>query len=490
MGRLLRYAFVLALAGGVGCYVVLGPFSLEDLDPSTADRNAAAVPNGPTSPTSPASIDEELDYTVAKQLASLAGWRTFLSAHPSGAYAQSARAEVARLLGAPTTTADAAPGENSLADKPSGPLASLRSYAQLAMAKVEQLLNSDEAPSSGNLSAPEQTPAGGASQLAPPAPSAAEGALPSASAPSHVANPADNAEPSSTLPARNDSAAGTQLAALAPDETCRRDEARLAQLRSAPSPGEAARFANELGCERLRSQVLDLMQNLTPAPAQESAALIPPGVQVESVGAHPASPLASVDVASPESSETCKRDEERLARLGSNPSGDEALRFVKELGCERLLPELQRLLHGPEFDASAPANPSSSSSNLLSPVCASEREALDRLRAEPSAGAAGLFSRDLKCEGLRPQVRLLMESLGPPDLVGSAASMDEPKAPEARPSTQLAAGANAASCQRETAELNHVRETPDLGDAKRFANALTCNALKPQVARLLESFGQ
>ena len=96
-----------------------------------------------------------------------------------------------------------------------------------------------------------------------------------------------------------------------------------------------------------------------------------------------------------------------------NPSGDEALRFVKELGCERLLPQLQRLLHSLDFDASAPRAPANSAhlNPLLGQTCASERAALDRLRQEPSAEAAGLFWRALQCEGLRPQVRLLMESL-------------------------------------------------------------------------------
>jgi hypothetical protein len=86
-----------------------------------------------------------------------------------------------------------------------------------------------------------------------------------------------------------------------------------------------------------------------------------------------------------------------LARLGSNPSGDEALRFVKELGCEKLLPQLQRLLDSPDFDASAPRAPADSahSSPLLGQTCASERAALDRLRQAPSAEAAVLFWRDL-----------------------------------------------------------------------------------------------
>jgi hypothetical protein len=43
------------------------------------------------------------------------------------------------------------------------------------------------------------------------------------------------------------------------------------------------------------------------------------------------------------------------------------------------------------------------------------------------------------------------------------------------------------ACRRETAELNRIRATLNLGDAKRFASAVTCEALKLQAARLLES---
>jgi hypothetical protein len=497
MGRLLKYVFVLALAVGVGCYV-FGPLSLEDLLPMLADRDPAVVPVEPTPPASPASIDEELDYTVAKQLASLAGWRAFLDAHPSGAYAQSARAEVARRLGASTATPGAAPSNNGRGSGLSERLASLASYAQFATAKVEQLLLDDEAPASGNPAVSAQAPAGerGASQPAHPVSSAAEGAVPATAAVSHDAsqdaNPADNAERSSAPPARTGGAAGTQLAALAPDEICQRDEARLARLRSAPSLDEAARFANEVGCERLRPQVLSLMESLAPIPAQDASTATPPGAKVESETAYPASPPLGADVVSPASEETCKRDEERLVRLGSNPSGDEALRFVKELACEKLLPQLQRLLHTLDFDVSAPRAPAdpAHSNPLLGQTCASERAALDRLRQEPSAEAAGLFWRDLQCEGLRPQVRLLMESLNvAPDSVGSAAAPGEPEARGATSDapTPIETGP---TCRQETAELNRVRATPNLSDAKRFASGVTCGALRPQVARLLESLGE
>ena len=48
--------------------------------------------------------------------------------------------------------------------------------------------------------------------------------------------------------------AGLQVVTPTQDEICRRDEERLERLRNSPSSEEAERFANELGCERLRPQ--------------------------------------------------------------------------------------------------------------------------------------------------------------------------------------------------------------------------------------------
>jgi hypothetical protein len=335
-----------------------------------------------------------------------------------------------------------------------------------------------------------------ASRSANPVSPAEEGAVPATAAVSSDVSqgtkPAD--KPMLSAPSvGTDGAAESQLAALAPDGVCQRDEDRLAQLRNNPSRDEAARFANELGCEKLRPQLLALIESLEPAPAApEVSSTASPGAQTENETAHPSARLASANVASSTSEETCKRDEERLVRLGTNPSGDEALRFVKELGCEKLLPQLQRLLHSLDFDASVPRAPADSahSNPVLGQTCASERAALDRLRQEPSAEAAGLFWRNLQCEGLRPQVRLLLESLNlAPDSVGSAAAPGEPEARGATSDTPTAIETDP-SCRRETAQLNRVRATPDLSDAKRFAATVTCDALKPQVARLLESFGE
>ncbi len=74
-----------------------------------------------------------------------------------------------------------------------------------------------------------------------------------------------------------------EVAALTPDEICQRDGDRLERLRSSPTSDEAARFANELDCEKLRPQLLGLMASLGyAAPAQAAA---PPNPSVKVVSA-------------------------------------------------------------------------------------------------------------------------------------------------------------------------------------------------------------
>ena len=45
-------------------------------------------------------------------------------------------------------------------------------------------------------------------------------------------------------------------------EICKRDEEKLARLRANPAPDEIARFERELGCTRLRPQVVRLRESL------------------------------------------------------------------------------------------------------------------------------------------------------------------------------------------------------------------------------------
>jgi hypothetical protein len=203
-----------------------------------------------------------------------------------------------------------------------------------------------------------------------------------------------------------------------------------------------------------------------------------------------AAALAGTDVAALTPDESCKRDGDRLARLRGSPSGEEAQRFESELACERLRPQLRRLIENLGFaPPPAPAD-SSPADSLLTGVCTSQRAALDRLRKEPTAEAARQFWRDLQCERLRPQVRLLMESLNlTPELLGSVVTPAEGHE-GARPDAQTPNAANPVACRQEAAELNRIRASPDIGDAKRFASIVTCDELKPQAARLLESLSE
>jgi hypothetical protein len=240
----------------------------------------------------------------------------------------------------------------------------------------------------------------------------------------------------------------------------------------------------------LLPQIVSLMKSLAPRPAAADVSNPAPSTaQAAGEDARPASPVRGADVVTLTSNTICKRDADRLARLRSNPSGEEAQRFASELSCEALRPQLQRLMESlglvaPTDPAAANSSPASDSS--FTQICASERAELHRLRKEPSAEAAGLLWRNLKCEGLRPQIRLLMESLNvAPDTVGSSR---EAERHEAASSDALSPNeADPVACRRETAELNRIRTTLDLGEARRFASAVTCETLKPQAARLLES---
>ncbi len=306
---------------------------------------AAAMAVPPTS----VDLDEALDYRLAERVGSLEGWRAFLAAHPSGFFAQLARAQIEKMLPAGTASASA--------------------------------------------------PAGAA----------------------YVGGPS-NTQPAAGGTGRAASAASaTAATALAPSEICKRDGDRLARLRGNPS-AEAKHFETELGCEILRPQLLRLMESLGLAAAARSA----------------------------------------------------------------------------------PSNPSPSDSSLPGPRltcdCAAEEAALDRLRADPSDELARQFWRDLQCERLRPQVRLLMESLDlTPDSPGSPPSpgdgqrdaLDAPSTGNGvrgMSATTTGAAADSGACRREAEELDRIRANPDRRLAERFARTVTCDALKPQAARLLESF--
>ena len=218
-----------------------------------------------------------------------------------------------------------------------------------------------------------------------------------------------------------------------------------------------------------------------------------------------AAPLvtARTEVASPLSPEAlCERDGDRLVRLRANPTNEEASSFASELSCEKLRPQLSRLMESLGFAMPAPAPQAPRAAQAAvaerkpATDCASEQAALDRLRAEPSIDEAQSFWRGLQCERLRPQARMLMESLdivveepSPHPVLGVASTSLSPKANDVRavvaPGDSVAVDPTA--CDREKQELERLRANPDRRDAERFARRMTCAALKPQAARLLDS---
>ncbi len=265
--------------------------------------------------------------------------------------------------------------------------------------------------------------------------------------------------------------AGSEVEPSAPDEICKRDEERLERLRSAPSLEQAERFDSELRCETLRPQLRGLMASLSPlapAPAPEvSNGLADAKTAIEAPGS---GPVAGSEVEPSAPDEICKRDEERLEQLRSRPLSDEAARFDSQLRCEKLRPQLVRLIESLGGEpSSASQSPSVRGMSVLGAKaasdCVSDQDRLNRIRAQPSAAAAQQFWRDLQCEQLRPQVRLLLESMN----VGA----DPPGA-----------------CQREAEELNRIRTNPNRREAESFAQDVTCDALKPQAKRLLESLAE
>ncbi len=142
-----------------------------------------------------------------------------------------------------------------------------------------------------------------------------------------------------------------------------------------------------------------------------------------------------VDVApapAPTAAQICKRDEARLAHLRVDPSAEQVAQFVRELGCEDLRPQVQRLAESLGVETGAKTQAASLTSpvaaveqskgvvqNKIAPppadsaqACKREDEELARLRANPDRESVLRFTKALKCEDLRAQAARLLESVG------------------------------------------------------------------------------
>lgn len=109
-------AFITALTAGV-----LNPYAPPAIDvanvnahlakfseTSVAFINSALTPGkpeaAPIDAVASAKVDEDLDYRIAEQAKSVEGWRAFLAAHPRGAHAPAAQAELDKLQPPPAST--------------------------------------------------------------------------------------------------------------------------------------------------------------------------------------------------------------------------------------------------------------------------------------------------------------------------------------------------------------------------------------------------
>ena len=313
------------------------------------------------------------DYELAERVGTRKGWESFLAIHSLGFYADLARAQLSKLTAAqPTGLANAGKVASVGAE---GPVAAQpRDNERRAQGEAAKLKVEPEAPPQPRIE--------------------------------------------------------VATAPTAPDQACKRDEARLARLRLDPSSQQVAQFARELACEALRPQVQRLMESLS-------------GESVVATPSTSTAPAAQPEAAPQTREQTCKREEARLAQLRADPKVEQVTQFARALACEDLRPQVQRLL---ESLGAAPVAPSQSSTLAAAP---------------PSRGIA-------QVPGDAPQSR-----------VGAAAAEQ----------TGTRAPDDAQACQRDAAELARIRANPNREAAVRFMRELKCVDLHAQAARLLESVG-
>ena len=288
----LKYAVLPVLAIAIGSYGYWS-LELEHAAPVVAKGESAVALVAPLVPAGSASVDEERDYVVARRLGSVAGWQAFLAAHENSVYSPFAKAENARLL----------PEKVSNGASPN---------ANVSSAAAEPALLS---------------PGKEVAVTPPPAAEVASGATRD---PKAVAEAARPVPPS----------AATGVMAFAPEEVCKRDIDRLARLLSSPTRDEAARFANELGCEELRPQLQRLLENLrdtVPAPAaaevpngafpdaEAAREAVGPAPAVEKTDAANASSPVAVDAAARPPAQT-SAPQENAGRGVTNKAAHEAVR--------------------------------------------------------------------------------------------------------------------------------------------------------------------
>jgi len=225
--------------------------------------------------------------------------------------------------------------------------------------------------------------------------------------------------------------------------SCDQDAARLARLRSNPALADIVQFERELTCDRLRPQVARLRESLAPPGAGAPTPVAPP----QPVTLDKSPPLAPPPPPVP------SKPPERLADLKSQPPADQT------------------------------------------EACKQAEVRLTRLRANPSYTDVVAFERELGCDRLRLQVTRLRESLAPagsapeaPRTDAAASVTQDRQATVTPPTAPSSPEAQKQACEQDRATLARLRSTPSRDGVLRFERELRCEALRPQVVRLRESF--
>jgi hypothetical protein len=233
-----KYAFVLALGLAFGFCIYAPPnlgeiAKLARLDEINAIINKAVARLKPQAavfavdPAGAARVTEDLDYRIAKRIGSVEGWRSFLAVHGSGVHAQTATAEVDRLLSeqASAQTTPKVSNDTSFGAKAASDI--VRPATLSSRTEVAALT-----PDSGVGSLGHETPVS--------TPEVSYGASSNAKAESEAAQPAP---PSS----------GMQIASPTPAENYKRDGGRLTQLRISPTSDVARTSEPTSGTHRTAS---------------------------------------------------------------------------------------------------------------------------------------------------------------------------------------------------------------------------------------------
>jgi len=245
------------------------------------------------------------------------------------------------------------------------------------------------------------------------------------------------------------------------DDACKHDEDRLAELRAKPSIDAAIRFDSKLRCPGLKPQlpaILDSLHNA--AGSVDAASRNAPALNTPSAGetAPPVTDSLATEVASPSSDDACKRDEERLAELQAKPSLDEAVRFVGELKCPKLQPQVLALL---DSLSQAPQSAGAPSPNGAPPDTASTVVAARPTSESPAGGAA-------------------------PTAPPNATSAGETAPPaSASPAMEAASATQDDACKRDEDRLDRLRQNLSREEGARFAEELSCERLRPQLLALV-----